>query len=95
METIRFGVYQQVQKWIKEKRNDDLLISKIESPAWSRVTTPTKECGRVEINHANTAIEMAHQYAKEHAKEEVKLLERFKRHASLFSDEEANKFPPS
>ena len=38
---------------------------------------------------------MAHQYAKEHAKEEVKLPEQFKRHASLFSDEEANKFPPS
>ena len=49
----------------------------------------------MEINHANTVIEMAHQYAKEHAKEEVKLPEQFKRHASLFSDKEANKFPPS
>ena len=39
----------------------------------SGVTAPTKECGRVEINRTNTAIEMAHQYAKEHAKEEVKL----------------------
>ena len=95
METIRFGVYQQAQKWIKEKKNDDLLISKVKSPPWSGVTAPTRECGQVEINCANTVIEMAHQYAKEHPKEEVKLLEQFKRHASLFSDEEANKFPPS
>ena len=49
----------------------------------------------MEINRANTAIEMAHQYTKEHAEEEVKLLEQFKRHASLFSDKGANKFPPS
>jgi hypothetical protein len=49
----------------------------------------------VEINRANTAIEMAHKYAEENNKEEVKLPEQFKDHAALFSDEEANKFPPS
>ena len=95
METIWFGIYQEAQKWIKEKKNNDLLISKADSPLWSRVTTPTKECGWVEINHANTVIDMAHQYVKEHAKEEVKLPEQFKRDTSVCSDKEANKFPPS
>ena len=49
----------------------------------------------MEINRTNTAIEMAHQYAKTHEKEEVKLPEEFKEHEALFSDEEAKKFPPS
>ena len=38
---------------------------------------------------------MTHKYAEEHKKEEVQLPEQFKQHAALFSDEEANKFPPS
>jgi hypothetical protein len=38
---------------------------------------------------------MAHEYAKTHAKEEVKLPECFKYHTVLFSDEEAKKFPLS
>ena len=54
------------------------------------------ECSWVEtIRRTQTAVEMAHKYAKMHAKEEVKLPDRFKRHAALFSDEEAKKFPPS
>ena len=68
---------------------------KAESPPWSGVTALAKECGRVEINRTNTAIEMAHKYAEEHKKEEVKPPEEFKRHINLFSDEEASKFPPS
>ena len=63
---------------------------------WSRVTTSEMECGRVEtIGRTQTAVEMPHEYAKTHAKEEVKLPDRFKRHTMLFSDEEAKKFPPS
>ena len=63
---------------------------------WSGVTAPEMECGRVEtIRRTQTAVEMAHEYAKTHAKEEVKLPDRFKCHAMLFSDEEAKKFPPS
>jgi hypothetical protein len=95
METIRFGTYQQAKKWLKEKKDDNLMISKVESPPWSRVTALTKECGWVEINCTNTAIEMAYKYAEENTKEEVKLPEQFKDHAALFSNEEANKFPPS
>jgi len=48
-----------------------------------------------EINRTHTAIEMAHEYAKQHAKEEVTLPKEFQRHAKLFSDKEAKKFPPS
>ena len=94
METIHFRIYKQAQRWLKQKQEDDLLINKIESPPWSRVTAP-KEQGRVEINRANTAIEMAHQYAKTHEKEEVKLPKEFEEHEALFSDKEAKKFPPS
>jgi hypothetical protein len=37
------------------------------------------ECGQVEfIRHTHNAIEMAHEYAKTHAKEEITLLEEFK-----------------
>ena len=94
METICFRIYKQAWKWLEQKQEDDLLINQIESPPWSRVTTP-KEQGQVEINCANTVIEMAHQYVKTHKKEEVKLPEEFKEHEALFSDEEAKKFPPS
>jgi len=51
--------------------------------------------GLVEIKRTHNAIEMAHKYATEHGKEEVTLPEEFKHHTLLFSDEEANKFPPS
>ena len=43
----------------------------------------------------HTAVKMAHKYASEHGKEEVTLPEEFKHHTALFSDEEANKFPPA
>ena len=73
-----------------EPDNDD------DESLWSRVTTPEMECGQVEtIRRTQTAVEMAHEYAKTHAKEEVKLPDRFKCHTMLFSDEEAKKFPLS
>jgi hypothetical protein len=63
---------------------------------WSGVTTSEMECGQVEfIRCTHNAVEMAHEYAKSHAKEEITLPEEFKHHATLFSDEEAKKFPPS
>jgi len=51
--------------------------------------------GLVEVNRTHTAVEMAYKYASEHGKEEVTLPEEFKHHTALFSDEEANKFPPA
>jgi len=51
--------------------------------------------GPVEVNRTHTAVEMAHKYILEHGKEEVKLPEEFKCHTALFSDKEANKFPPT
>ena len=62
---------------------------------WSGVTAPEEECGRVAIRRTHNAVEMAHQYAETHGKTEVTLPDEFKRHADLFSDEEAKKFPPS
>jgi uncharacterized membrane protein len=61
-------------------------------PPWSRVTSEEIQSGWVEINCTNTVIEMAHKYAEENKKEEVKLPEEFKQHATLFSDEKASKF---
>jgi len=61
----------------------------------SGVTPVEIQEGPAEINRTYNAIEMAHKYATEHGKEEVTLPEEFKRHTLLFSDEEANKFPPS
>jgi len=58
--------------------------------------TPSKMMGGpVEINCTHTAVKMAHKYTSEHGKEEVTLPEEFKCHMALFSDEEANKFPPA
>ena len=49
----------------------------------------------MEVNHTHTAVEMAHNLKSEHGKMEVTLPEGFKHHMALFSDEEANKFPPT
>ena len=62
---------------------------------WSGVTLSEMTCGQVEINNAHTVADMAQKYAAEHGWEEVTLPTEFKRHTALFSDEEANKFPPS
>ena len=62
---------------------------------WSGVTAPEEECGQVAIRRTHNAVEMAHQYASTHSKAEVTLPAEFQRHAALFSDEEAKKFPPS
>ena len=72
-----------------EPGNDD-------DPLWSGGTTSEMECGWVEyIRRTHNTVETAHEYAKSHAKEEVILLECFKQHTALFSDEDAKKFPPS
>ena len=77
-----------LEKSMEPGNDDDTL--------WSGGTTSDLECSRVEyIRRTHNAVEMAHEYAKSHAKEEVVLPEQFKRHAALFSDEEAKKFPPS
>jgi hypothetical protein len=74
---------------------EESLQEEVAGSGWSGVTTPAEECGRVLIRRTHNAVEMAHEYAKQHGKEEVTLPEIYKRHAALFSDEEAKKFPPS
>jgi len=85
-------------------------MAKAECGPWSGVTAPEMECGRVEvkrttaaeifqrymgIKRAHTAAEMAYKYTEEHGATKVTLPEEFKRHTALFSEEEANQFPPS
>ena len=100
-ETLLYGKFEHIKNFVKEtkqkKEEEDFILenNRAECSPWSRVTLGATQGGRVEINKAHNAIEMAHQYAVEHGQQEVTLPEEFKRHAALFSDKEANKFPPS
>jgi len=67
----------------------------VECLPWSGVTPVEILEGPVEIKRTHNAIKMAHKYDQEHGKEEVKLPEQFRCHEALFSDEEANAFPPA
>jgi len=59
------------------------------------VTPSEIKGGPIEVNCTHTAVEMAHKYTQENNKEEVTLPQEFKEHEALFSDVEANKFPPT
>jgi len=97
IETLLHGTLQCAKTWLKQKNqgNEDLILETQECALWSGVTPSEMREGPVEVNRTHTAVEMAHKYASEHGKEEVTLPEEFKRHTALFSDEEANKFPPA
>ena len=96
METLLFGRKQHLKRILQKHltKEEDFTVSRAVCPPWSGVTSEELQSGQVEINRAHTAIEMAHKYAEENKREEVKLPEQFKNHAALFSDEEANKLPP-
>jgi hypothetical protein len=101
IETLLLGKYQRIKNYIKEKKAADqeqediiLELNCTECPPWSGATPEEIQRGQVEINQAYNAVEMAHKYTLEHGTEEITLPEEFKHHAALFSDEEANKFPP-
>jgi len=97
IETLLYSTLQHAKSWLKQKSqdNEDLILETQRYALWSGVTPSEMREGPVEVNRTHTAIEMAHKYASEHGKEEVTLPEEFKRHMALFSDEEANKFPPT
>jgi len=97
IETLLYGTLQRAKSWLKSKNqeNEDLILEAQTCALWSGVTPSEMREGPVEINCMHTAVEMAHKYTLEHGKEEVILPEEFKRHTALFSDEEANKFPPT
>jgi len=78
-----------------QKLKTQIAAAKIECHPWSGVTPMETLEGPVEIKRTHNAIEMAHKYNQEHTKEEVKLPKEFARHKALFSDEEANAFPPA
>ena len=95
METLLFGTLQQAKKYLEERKDEDIILKAKEILLWSGVTPLETKGGPIEVNCMHIAVEMAHKYAQEHKKEEVVLPPEFKRHEALFSDEEANKFPPS
>ena len=100
VEMLMLNTLQRVQKYKRTKEceeQDEVIMElmQIECTTWSGVTLAEMPCGRMEINRTHTAVEMAHKFTEEHGKKEVVLPEEFKRHALLFSDEEAKAFPPS
>ena len=99
IETLLFRTLQRAKTWVKNKIpvNEDLILEAQQTRCtpWLGVTPSEMKGGPVEVNCTHTAVEMAHKYATEHGKEEITLPEKFKHHMALFSDEEANKFPPT
>src|SRR5207302_7667578 len=97
VETLLYGKMQHAKRIIQQhkEKEEDCIVSRGVCPPWSGVTSEELQSGQVKINHTNTAIEMAHKYAEENKKDKVKLPNEFKKHAALFYDEEASKFPPS
>jgi hypothetical protein len=95
VETLLHGKYQHIKEYLSTIQDKDFTVTRAVCPPWSGVTPAEMQGGQVEINRANTAIKMAHKYAKENPKEHITLLEEFKQHATLFSDEEAKNFPLS
>ena len=96
-ETLLYGRIHHIKSAIQQQKDkeEDFTILRGVCPPWSGVTSEELQSGQVEINCANTAIEMAHKYAEENKKDKVQLPEEFKQHTALFSDEEAKQFPPS
>jgi len=92
METIQHEVMEKARNYAQKLRAH--LVAKVECHPWSGVTLVEILGGLVEIKCTHNAIKMAHKYDQEHGKEEVKLPEQFKHHENLFSDKEANTFPP-
>jgi len=93
METIWHKVMEKARNYVQKLRAH--LAAKVECHPWLGVTPIEILGGLVEIKRTHNAIKMAHKYDQEHGKEEVKLPEQFRHHEPLFSDEEANTFPPA
>jgi len=76
MESIRHKVMEKARSYV-QKLKTQIAAAKIECLPWSGVTPMETLEGLVEIKRAHNAIEMAHKYDQEHAKEEVKLPKEF------------------
>jgi len=94
METIRHEVIEKARNYV-QKLKAQIAAAKVECYPWLGVTPVEILGGLVEIKCTHNAIEMAYKYDQEHAKEKVKLPEKFKQHKTLFSNEKANAFPPT
>jgi len=76
METIRHEVMEKARNYMKELKTK-IAAAKMKCHPWLGVTPMETLEGLVEIKRAHNAIEMAHKYDQEHAKEEVKLPKEF------------------
>jgi len=76
METIQHEVMEKARSYM-QKLKTQIAAAKIECHPWLGVTPMETLEGPVEIKCAHNAIEMAHKYDQEHAKEEVKLPKEF------------------
>jgi len=76
METIRHEVMEKARGYV-QKLKAQIVAAKIKYLPWSGITPMETLEGPVEIKRAHNAIEMAHKYNQEHAKEEVKLPKEF------------------
>jgi len=76
METIRHEVMEKARSYV-QKLKVQIAVAKTECHPWLGVTPMETLEGPVEIKRAHNAIEMAHKYDQEHAKEEVKLPKEF------------------
>ena len=94
IETLLFGTLQQAKKYLEEKKHEDVILKTKETLLWLGVTPSEMKGGPIEVNRTHTVVEIVHKYIQEHEKEKVVLPPEFKRHEALFSDKEANKFPP-
>jgi len=76
METIRHEVMEKARNYM-QKLKTQIAAAKIKRLPWLGVTPMETLEGLVEIKRAHNAIEMAHKYDQENAKEEIKLPKEF------------------
>jgi hypothetical protein len=52
------GKYQHIKEYLSTTQEEDFTVTRAVCPPWSRVTSAEMQGGQVEINRANTAIEI-------------------------------------
>jgi len=77
METIQHEVMEKARNYV-QKLKAQIAAAKVGCHPWLGVTPVEILGGPVEIKRTHNAIEMAHKYDQEHAKEKIKLPEKFK-----------------
>jgi len=76
IETIQYKVMEKARSYV-QKLKTQIAAARMECHPWSGVTPMETLEGLVEIKQAHNAIEMAHKYDQENAREEIKLPKEF------------------